>query len=63
MITNNEIKDSLTLEKIITQKEHEGKQLAEKIQPDLDVYLRDDNVDDEFVELIEIDHSSLNRRR
>ena len=38
MVTNNEIKDSLILEKIIAQKEHESKQLAEKIQPNLDVY-------------------------
>ena len=28
MVTNNEIKDSLILEKIIAQKEHESKQLA-----------------------------------
>ena len=59
MVTNNKIQDSLILEKVIAQKEHKSKQLAEKIQPDLDVYLRDDNVDDESVELIEIDHSSL----
>ena len=63
MVTNNEIKDSIILEKIIAQKEYRGKQLAEKIQPDLDVYLLDDDVDDESVELIEIDNSSLKRRR
>ena len=43
MISNNEIRDSLILEKITTQKENESKQLAEQIQPDLGVYLRDDN--------------------
>ena len=63
MIFNNEIKDSLILEKIIAQKEHESKQVAEKIQPDLGVYLNDDDADDELVELIEIDNSSLKRRR
>ena len=43
MVSNNEIRDSLTLEKITAQNEYESKQLTEKIQPDLDVYLRDDN--------------------
>ena len=54
MVTNNEIRDSLILEKITAQKEHESEQLVEKIQPDLDVYLHDDN---EPVELTEIDDS------
>ena len=43
MISNNEIRDQLILEKNTVQKEHESKQLAEKIQPDLDVFLRDEN--------------------
>ena len=58
MITNNEIRDSLILEKIASQKQQESKQLAEKIQPDLDVYLRDDN---ETAELTKIDDSSFKR--
>ena len=37
MVAKNEIRDSLILEKINAQKEHESKQLVEKIQPDLDV--------------------------
>ena len=60
MVSKNEIRDSLILEKINAQKEHENKQLVEKIQPDLDVYIRDDN---ELVELTEINDSSLNQRR
>ena len=51
----------LILERITAQKEHESKQLAEKIQPDLDVYLRDDN--EPMVELTEIDDSSFKQRR
>ena len=43
MISNKEIRDQLILEKNTVQKEHESKQLAEKIQPDLDVFLRDEN--------------------
>lgn len=43
MVNNNEIKDLLILEKIAVQKEYESKQLAEKFQHDLDVYLRDGN--------------------
>lgn len=39
MVNNNEIKDLLILEKITVQKEYESKQLAEKFQHDLDVYL------------------------
>ena len=60
MVANNEIRDSLILEKINAQKELESKQLVEKIQPDLDVYIRDD---DELVELTEINDSGLNQRR
>ena len=59
MVAKNEIRDSLILEKINAQKEHESKQLVEKIQPDLDVYIRDDN---ELLELTEINDSSLNQR-
>ena len=65
MVSNNEIRDSLILEKITAQKECESKQLAKKIQPDLDVYLRDDK---ELSELTKTDgdvilRSSLKRRR
>ena len=41
MISNNETRNSLILEKITAQKEHESRQLAEKIQPDLYVFLCD----------------------
>ena len=41
MISNNETRNSLILEKITAQKEQESRQLAEKIQPDLDVFLCD----------------------
>ena len=47
LVTNNEIKDSLILEKMILQEEHERKQLPKKILPDLDVYLPDDDDDDD----------------
>ena len=47
MFSNNKIRDSLILEKVTAEKEHKSKQLAEKIQPDLDVYLRDDDNDDD----------------
>ena len=65
MVSNNEIRDLLILEKITAQKEYESKQLAEKIQPDLDVYLRDDN---KLSKLTETDDNvilspSLRRRR
>ena len=60
MVTNNKNKDSLILEKITVQKEHEIKQVVEKNQPDLDVYLRDDN---KPVELIQIDNLSFKERR
>ena len=45
MVGNNEIRDSLILEKITTQEELKSKQLSEKIQPGLalDVFLHDDN--------------------
>ena len=42
MVSNNEIRDSLILEKITAQKDHKSKKLVEKIQPDLDVFLRDE---------------------
>ena len=60
MVTNNEIIDSLILEKITAQKDPESKQLVEKIQPNLDVYLRDDN---EPSELMKIGDSSFKWRR
>ena len=65
MVSNNEIRDSLILEKITAEKEYESKQLRKKIQPDLDVYLHDDN---ELSELTETDDDvilrpSLKQRR
>ena len=38
MVSNNEVTDSLILESITAQKEHENKQSLEKIQPGLDVF-------------------------
>ena len=38
MVSDNKVRDSLVLEKIAAQKEHESKQLVEKTQPDLDVF-------------------------
>ena len=65
MVNNNEIKDLLILEKITVQKEYESKQLAEKFQHDLDVYLCDGN---KLLEQTEIDDDvilclSLKQRR
>ena len=65
MVSNNEIRDSLILEKITVQKKYESKQLVKKIKPDLEVYLHDDN---ELSELTETDGDvilcqSLKRRR
>ena len=62
MISNNNIRDSLILEKITAHKEHESKQLAEKIQPYLDVLLCDENEPSPLpAELT--DESSFKRRR
>ena len=47
MVSNNEIRDFLILETVMRQKEHKSKQLVEKIQPNLVVYLRDDDDDDD----------------
>ena len=65
IVSNDEIRDSLILEKNTALKEYGSKQLAEKIQPDLDVYLRDDN---DLSELTETDDNvilrlSLKQRR
>ena len=43
MVSNNEIKDSLILEKTTAQKEKERKQVEGQIKPDLCVYLRNEN--------------------
>ena len=56
MVSNNKIKDLLILEKITAQKEYESKKLADKLQPDLDVYLHDDN---ELLELTETDYDVI----
>ena len=62
MISNTEIGDPLTSEKITAQKDHESKQLAEKIQPDLDVFICDEHELSPLpVELT--DESSFKRRR
>lgn len=49
MLANNEINDSLILEKAILQQEEQNKQLASQIDPKLDVYLRNDNFDNEVI--------------
>ena len=36
LVSNNEVRDSLILESITVQKEHESQQSLEKIQPGLD---------------------------
>ena len=43
IVSNNKVRDSLILEQITAQKDCENNQLAEKVQPDLDVYLCNDN--------------------
>ena len=43
MVSNNEIRDSLILEKTIAQKENERKQVEGQIKSDLCVYLRNEN--------------------
>ena len=48
MLANNKIRDSLILQKSAEQEE-QNKQLAAQIKPKLDVYLRDDNVDNEVI--------------
>ena len=49
MLVDNEIRDLLILEKIIAQQEEQNKQLAAQIEPKLDVYLRNDNVNIEII--------------
>lgn len=49
MLANKEINDSLILEKAILQQEEQNKQLASQIDPKLDVYLRNDNFDNEVI--------------
>ena len=43
MLANNEISNSLILEKITEQQENQNKQLVPKIELKLDAYLRGDN--------------------
>ena len=45
MLANNKIRDMLILENIIEQEEDQNRQLAAKIEPKLDVYLRDKDDD------------------
>ena len=49
MVSNNKVRDSLILEKNIAQKEHESKQLAEKIQASLDVIRVSSREDQSFL--------------
>lgn len=65
MVSKNKIRVLLILKKITSQKENESEQSAEKNQPDLDIYLHDDN---ELLELTETNDDvvlrlSLKRRR
>ena len=48
MLANNKIRDSLILQKSAEQEE-QNRQLAAQIKPKLDVYLPDDNVDNEVI--------------
>ena len=52
MLANNEIRDSLILEKINLQQEDQNKQLAAKNEPKLDVYFHGNNNDDDNNEQI-----------
>ena len=61
LVSNNEIRNSIILEKITAQEERKSKKLAEKIQRDLDIFLRDDN--EPFTALTEIDDSTFKKRR
>ena len=61
LVSNNEIRNSIILEKITAQEERKSKKLAEKIQRDLDIFLRDDN--EPFAALTEIDDSTFKKRR
>ena len=45
ILANSKIRDLLILEKIIEQEEDQNRQLAAKIEPKLDVYLRDKDDD------------------
>lgn len=61
LVSNNEIRNSIILEKITAQEERKSKKLAEKIQRDLDIFFRDDN--EPFATLTEIDDSTFKKRR
>ena len=53
MLANNEIRDSLILEKTIAQQEEQNTQLADQIESKLDVYLCDNDVDNEVISVPE----------
>lgn len=61
LVSNNEIRNSIILEKITAQEERKSKKLAEKTQRDLDIFLRDDK--EPFTALTEIDDSTFKKRR
>ena len=49
MLANNKIRDSLILEKTVAQQEEQNKKLAAQLEPKLDVYLRDDDFDNDVI--------------
>ena len=49
MLANNKIRDSLFLEETIAQQEQQNKQLSAQMEPKLDVYLGNNNVDNEVI--------------
>ena len=61
LVSNNEIRNSIILEKITAQEERKSKKLAEKTQRDLDIFLRDNK--EPFAALTEIDDSTFKKRR
>ena len=56
VLANNEIRDSLILEKTIAQQEEQNTQLTDQIESKLDVYLCDNDVDNEVISVPEHMH-------
>ena len=56
VLANNEIRDSLILGKTIAQQEEQNTQLADQIESKLDVYLCDNDVDNEVISVPEHMH-------
>ena len=56
VLANNEIRDSLILGKTIAQQEEQNTQLADQIESKLDVYLCDNDVDNEVISVPENMH-------